>query len=146
VDKNEVVTNKHAVNAGRSLRIRRAEKSWPAAVDKLDETADLAILLVDGLNAAEPPEMRVADSLKVGERVFAVGAPYGLELSLSDGLIAALRHENGSFSFRRPHPFLKDRAEAGSLMPKAGSSVSPRSTYLDPKTSTLPSLLTRLRI
>ncbi len=28
-------------------------------------------------------------------RVFAIGAPYGLELSLSDGLIAALRHENG---------------------------------------------------
>ncbi len=92
IDKNAVVTNKHAINAGGSLRVRQAQSIWPAAVDKLDEKADLAILRIDGLSTAVPPELRSVDSLTIGERVFAIGAPYGLELSLSEGLIAGLRH------------------------------------------------------
>jgi cytochrome c-type biogenesis protein CcmH/NrfG len=129
VDKNEVVTNKHAINAGGSLRVRRAEKSWSAAVDKLDETADLAILLVDGLHASEPPEMRVADNLKVGERVFAIGAPDGLELSLSDGLIAALRHENGVLLVQTTAPISKG-SSGGGLFDAEGRLVGITTFYL----------------
>jgi len=129
VDKNEVVTNKHAINAGGSLRVRRAEKSWSAGVDKLDETADLAILMVDGFQASEPPEMRVADNLKVGERVFAIGAPDGLELSLSDGLIAALRHENGVLLVQTTAPISKG-SSGGGLFDAQGRLVGITTFYL----------------
>jgi cytochrome c-type biogenesis protein CcmH/NrfG len=113
VGQDEFVTNKHAINAGGSLRVRRADQNWTATVDKLDESADLAILRVDNLNAAKLPEMRRADSVKVGERVFAVGAPYGLELSLSDGLIAALRHDNGVVLVQTTAPISRGSSGGG---------------------------------
>ena len=129
VGANELVTNKHAINAGGLLRVRRAEKGWSATVDKLDETADLAILRVDDLDATGAPEMRGSDSLKVGERVFAVGAPYGLELSLSDGLIAGLRHENDVVLVQTTAPISKG-SSGGGLFDARGRLIGITTFYL----------------
>jgi cytochrome c-type biogenesis protein CcmH/NrfG len=129
VGRHELVTNKHAINAGGSLRVRRAEKSWSATVDKLDETADLAILLVDDLDATGAPEMRGSDSLKVGERVFAIGAPYGLELSLSDGLIAGLRQEGGVVLVQTTAPISKG-SSGGGLFDTQGRLIGITTFYL----------------
>jgi tetratricopeptide (TPR) repeat protein len=68
----------------------RREVLWPANVVYLDPDHDLCQLNVTRL-VTQPVPIRRSASLSVGERVFAIGAPEGLELKLSEGLISGLR-------------------------------------------------------
>src|SRR2546426_672800 len=86
----EVVTNKHVIKEGVAWRVRHGSKTWPAILTHLDSDHDLCQLKADGLNAPPVP-VRASSTLAVGERVYAIGAPEGLELSLSEGLISGLR-------------------------------------------------------
>ena len=90
VARDQVVTNKHVVDEGISFRIRQGEMTWAAKVTHASSDYDLARLLVEGLSA-RPVNVRESSTLEVGERVFAVGAPEGLETTFSDGIISALR-------------------------------------------------------
>lgn len=92
--RSEVVTNKHVVVGGESLRLRQGQKAWPAVVSHLDPNADLCLLAVDGLDAA-PVTIRPLKGISIGERVYAIGAPEGLELTLSEGLVSGIRAETG---------------------------------------------------
>ena len=60
----------------------------------MDPQHDLVQLRVPGL-VASPVPIRPSTSLKTGERVYAVGAPEGFELTLSEGLISSLRPYEG---------------------------------------------------
>ena len=85
-----VVTNKHVLEGAVTVRVRQGRKSWPATLTHLDPDHDLAWLLTEGLKAPGVP-VRRSLTLEVGERVYAIGAPEGLELTLSEGLISGLR-------------------------------------------------------
>jgi tetratricopeptide (TPR) repeat protein len=85
-----VVTNKHIVEKGTLFKLRQGETTWLATVAHCDPEHDLCELKGEGLKAAHLA-VRPSSSLAVGERVFAIGAPEGLELTLSEGLISGLR-------------------------------------------------------
>lgn len=90
----EVVTNRHVIEEGVSWRLKRGSKTWPATVTRLDPDHDLCQLKAAGLSA-RPVPIRSSDTLAVGERVVAIGAPEGLELTMSEGLVSGLReYEN----------------------------------------------------
>jgi hypothetical protein len=55
-----------------------------------DEERDLCTFTVDSLNVP-PAQLGSGSTAKVGDRVYAIGAPAGLELTLSDGLVSSLR-------------------------------------------------------
>ncbi|MCI0724991.1 MAG: S1C family serine protease, partial [Acidobacteria bacterium] len=86
----ELVTNTHVIEEGLRLRVRRAEMSWPATVTHVDAVHDLCKLKVEGMRASTV-KLRPSTELQVGDIVFAVGAPEGLELTLSGGLVSGLR-------------------------------------------------------
>jgi Flp pilus assembly protein TadD len=86
----QVVTNEHLTDGAKALRVRQGRNTWPATIAHLDADHDLAQLKVDGLKAS-PVRVRPSETLTVGERVYAIGAPEGLELTLSDGLVSGLR-------------------------------------------------------
>ena len=87
---NEVVTNRHVIEDGVSWHLRRGDHSWPASITHLDAVHDLCQLRAEGL-AAPPVLVRSSATLAVGERVYAIGSPQGLELTLSEGIISGLR-------------------------------------------------------
>jgi serine protease Do len=91
----EVVTNKHVIEEGPVWRIRHGREAWSASIARLDAARDLCELSAPGLNAPPVP-MRASSSLAVGERVYAIGAPEGLELTLSEGVVSGLRDYTGS--------------------------------------------------
>lgn len=83
----QVITNKHVASRGR-LRLRHGDRVWtPHRVLKHPER-DLALLMVDDLNV---PSVRIETTVSVGDRVYAIGAPKGLELTFSEGLVSSIR-------------------------------------------------------
>jgi S1-C subfamily serine protease len=86
----DVITNYHVVEAGVRYTVGRGKHIVPATLKAGDPDKDLCLLHAPGL-VAEPARLGRADRLKVGDPVYAVGAPQGLELSLSEGIVSQLR-------------------------------------------------------
>ncbi|OGB88492.1 MAG: hypothetical protein A3G35_05875 [candidate division NC10 bacterium RIFCSPLOWO2_12_FULL_66_18] len=85
-----VVTNRHVVERAARIRLRRESRTWTTSLAYIDPEHDLVQLRVSGLTAPAVP-IRSSTTLQIGERVYAIGAPEGLELTLSEGLISSLR-------------------------------------------------------
>jgi S1-C subfamily serine protease len=105
---NQVVTNKHVVKGSIAVRLRQAGKIWPAQIVCTDPDHDLCVLQAENLHAPSP-KLRKSSELTVGERVYAIGAPNGLELSISDGLISGLRDYKGGRVTRTYNPPVNSR-------------------------------------
>src|SRR5262249_25605346 len=82
----QVVTSYHVVEGALSIELRQGNETFAATLLAFSQEHDLAILSVPRLERPKVA-LRPSSLVKVGERVFAVGAPRGLELSLSDGLV-----------------------------------------------------------
>ena len=108
VGENEVVTNCHVVADARAVAVRQAADSrgrqtyrMDAQMAARDEERDLCLLFVGELSeppAAIPTAAGRARDLSIGEEVFAVGAPRGLDLSLTRGIVSQLRGDFGKNS------------------------------------------------
>ena len=85
-----VATNCHVVQGGAAYQVGRGEHKFAATVYAEDRGKDICLLDAEGLQG-EPARLGQSATLKVGDPVYAVGAPRGLELSLSDGIVAQLR-------------------------------------------------------
>jgi tetratricopeptide (TPR) repeat protein len=90
----DVVTNCHVVKGASRLTVRVGQTERPATLRYSDWDRDVCALSSTGLNA---PSATVGSSktLKVGAKVYAIGAPKGLELTLSDGIVSSLRDLDG---------------------------------------------------
>jgi len=93
----ELVTNKHVVSDGSKYWVRQGDKTWSATASAISPEEDLCILKVEGLNVDVRPAIRSVDTLVIGERAYAIGAPEGFELSISEGLISGIRKESFGF-------------------------------------------------
>ncbi len=95
IDARTLASNAHVVDGATSIRVTHdAGKTIVQVVQVTrdpDPARDLCFLTVSEDLPGEPVCLAPADSLVVGVRVYAIGAPLGLELSLTEGLISALR-------------------------------------------------------
>jgi hypothetical protein len=89
-----LVTNFHVVKGKKKFEAGRGDKRQTATLTAFDEDHDLALLTVAGLDA-RPARIRASAEVAVGEHTYAIGAPRGLELTFSDGLVSAFREEKG---------------------------------------------------
>ena len=94
VGPNRVITNWHVVEHGSAYIVRRKDTNYKAALVSDRRDRDLALL---GVQDLEVPGVQLArgTNLKVGQAVYAIGAPSGLELTLTSGLISGLRPVEG---------------------------------------------------
>jgi S1-C subfamily serine protease len=94
VAKDEVLTNCHVAEKGRFLLVRHEGVDHVAVLASRLSQHDLCLLSVRNL-AGQAVTLGAATKLKVGTAVYAIGAPEGLELSLSNGLVSQLRGGEG---------------------------------------------------
>ena len=89
-----LVTNCHVLKGAATVIVRQHNTLHGARLKHADTERDLCLMTVAGLEA---PAVRIAPELAhVGQRIYTIGAPRGLELTLSDGLVSGLREEGGS--------------------------------------------------
>jgi cytochrome c-type biogenesis protein CcmH/NrfG len=117
-----VVTNKHVVIEGEKIIVIQGEKTRSAKVLKLSPRFDLCLLEVPGLNSDVQPAIRSLESLTVGERVYAIGAPRGLELTLSDGLLSGIRRDETGPVIQTSAP-ISPGSSGGGLFDGAGKLI-----------------------
>jgi tetratricopeptide (TPR) repeat protein len=86
----KIATNCHVVEGGASYQVGRGKEIVRAALYAEDRDKDICLLDAKGITG-KPAQLGKAAGLKVGVPVYAVGAPQGLELSLSDGIVSQLR-------------------------------------------------------
>jgi S1-C subfamily serine protease len=91
-DAGHVVTNFHVIAGARGARVRLSDqRSFPAELVGVSPENDLAVLRIkpDERRPAPIPLGSSAD-LKVGQRVLAIGNPYGFDHTLTTGIVSAL--------------------------------------------------------
>ena len=101
-DRGHIVTNFHVIQGGSGARVTLADQSSHAAqlVGAFPDR-DLAVLKID-VPAAKLPPIPLGSSreLQVGQRVYAIGNPFGLDQTLTTGIVSALNREIESFNQR----------------------------------------------
>ena len=86
-----VLTNEHVVRDGRSLNVVLPDgRTLPAAIEGADPGVDLAVLRVPGAGRTLPVAELNSAALKVGQLVVAVGNPFGLNWTVTAGVVSAL--------------------------------------------------------
>ena len=90
-----LLTNCHVVAGRPNVRITQHGLSARAAILYADPAGDRCFLKSDEMVLHPVHGVRRFDSLKVGESVFSLGTPSGLELSFGEGLVAGLRLNEG---------------------------------------------------
>lgn len=91
-----VVTNYHVVDGGRSYTVTLYDQSqWPAKLIGGDPRKDVAVLKIDAPVEKLAP-LRIAPegyTLEVGQKTIAIGNPFGLDHTLTTGVVSALDRE-----------------------------------------------------
>lgn len=95
VGKETMLTNCHVVGQSKHLTVSHGNVRLDATLQYGDGQRDMCQLKVPNL-AAPVVELGNSDALAVGQRVVALGNPSGLDLTLSDGLVSALRKDPGN--------------------------------------------------
>lgn len=85
-----IMTNFHVVNGADSVEIRMLDgRKFTSNDFKLDRKTDLAIIKVDTKNPLPYLELGDSDTAEIGDRVLAIGAPFGLTGTVTHGIISA---------------------------------------------------------
>jgi Do/DeqQ family serine protease len=92
-----IVTNAHVVKGADEIRVVLADRrEFEAKLATQDERYDLALLRIDTSGEKFPfLEMRDSDSIEVGDIVLAIGNPFGLNQTVTSGIISALARSAG---------------------------------------------------
>lgn len=94
-----ILTNDHVVKDATKIRVKLQDgRELPGTVVGMDEKTDLAVIKV---NASSLPVLKLAgsDQVKVGEWVLAFGSPFGLEQTMTAGIISAKGRYIGSGNY-----------------------------------------------
>ncbi len=92
-----VMTNHHVVDGSEQITVTLADKrEFSAKLIGSDQRTDVALLKID---ATGLPTLKIGDPnrLRVGEWVIAIGSPFGLESTVTAGIVSAKGRETGEF-------------------------------------------------
>ena len=123
-----VITNCHVVKEAATMQVERQGNKYPATLLQSDWDRDICSLAVDGLKG-QAVTKGSTNLLKVGGKVYAVGAPKGLELTLSDGLISSLRPVAGGQYLQITAP-ISPGSSGGGLFDEEGQLIGMPTFYL----------------
>jgi serine protease Do len=92
-----ILTNNHMVEDADQIKVKLANgKEYDGKVIGRDPKTDLALMKVEGSSDLHPLTLGNSDDLKVGSWVVAIGSPFGLEQTVTAGIVSAKGRVIGS--------------------------------------------------
>jgi putative serine protease PepD len=90
-----IITNQHVVDSAGSIKVTlKNGATYSATVVGSDASTDLAVLKVDAPESALTPlSLGNSSQLEVGDGVVAIGSPFGLEETVTSGIVSALHRQ-----------------------------------------------------
>jgi putative serine protease PepD len=90
-----VITNAHVVDGAESVKVQFSNgKTYDATVVGSDASTDVAVLKVDApASLLKPLTLADSSNVAVGDGVVAIGSPFGLEGTVTSGIVSALHRE-----------------------------------------------------
>ena len=98
VDKNGyIITNHHVIAKVDHIKVKLPgdETDYRARVVGIDPETDLAVLKIDPKSSLVPVTIGNSDAVQVGDWAVAIGSPFGLEASVTAGIVSALGRDIG---------------------------------------------------
>ena len=91
-----IVTNLHILS-GQNINVSLNNgKNYSASIIGIDKNTDIAVLKINPEEDLNPIYIADSENLKVGDRVLAIGNPYGIGISVSNGIISATGRDYGN--------------------------------------------------
>jgi S1-C subfamily serine protease len=135
-----IVTNFHVIQEGSGARVTLADQStWPATLVGAFPDRDLVVLKI-AAPAAKLPAIPLGTSrdLQVGQKVYAIGNPFGLDQTLTTGIVSALNREIDSANQRTIRGVIQTDAainpgnSGGPLLDSAGRLIGVNTAIYSP--------------
>jgi S1-C subfamily serine protease len=135
-----IVTNFHVIQVGDAFSVTLGDQSeWEARVVGAAPEKDLAVLRIKApRERLTPLVLGTSRTLQVGQRVFAVGNPFGLDHSLTTGVVSALGRELRSPTGRRIRDVIQTDAainpgnSGGPLLDSSGRLIGVNTAIFSP--------------
>ena len=134
-----VVTNLHVIADAAEATVRLADgKDYPATLVGVSRTHDIAVLQIRIPSAAVPIPIGTSHDLQVGQKVYAIGNPFGLDWTLTTGIVSALdRSLTGENGVLNQHLVQTDAAinpgnSGGPLLDSAGRLIGMNTAIYSP--------------
>jgi S1-C subfamily serine protease len=142
-DSGRVVTNFHVVrNAERAEVVLADQSTYEAALVDVDPDHDIAVLKIDlDGRAPTPIPLGASRDLRVGQKVFAIGNPFGFDQTLTTGIISGLGREIRSLTGRPIRNVIQTDAainpgnSGGPLLDSAGRLIGMNTAIVSPSGS-----------
>jgi S1-C subfamily serine protease len=93
ISESELLTNCHVLQGASKLLLRQDKQEWQVRLVRADPVSDRCVIAIEGFKLTPVAGVRSYDSLEVGEAVYTLGSPVGLQLTLSNGIISGRREE-----------------------------------------------------
>ncbi len=122
-----VATNCHVVEDSARIAVHHETRVYQGRLTHADHDRDLCQVAVPQLNAQRATLW--TGQLRVGQRVYAIGAPEGLELTFTDGLISSLREFEGS-QYIQTSAAISSGSSGGGLFDSEGRLIGITSFFL----------------
>lgn len=135
-----IVTNFHVIEKANTAQITMADQTtWKARLVGVAPDVDLAVLKIDArVTSLQPLPVGSSNDLQVGQKVFAIGNPFGLDQSLTTGLISATGREIKSRTRRTIKDMIQTDAainpgnSGGPLLDSSGRLIGVNTAILSP--------------
>ena len=139
-NKGHVVTNFHVIYEADEIEVKLMDgKSYDATIVGADPDHDLAVLQINTTNLNIPPLMIGSSyDLQVGQKVLAIGNPFGLDSTLTTGIISALGRTIQSMTKRYIHDVIQTDAainpgnSGGPLLDSFGRLIGVNTAIISP--------------
>jgi len=142
-DRGQILTNFHVVSGSQELTVTTTDKkNFKATLLDKDPDNDLALIQVD-LKGGKLPFLKLGDSDKVqiGQKVLAIGNPFGLEGTLTTGIVSSLARSIGDENGRTLEGMIQTDASinpgnsGGPLLDSQGNAIGINTAIFGPNGS-----------
>ena len=116
----KILTNAHVIESGYSAEVLSESEYYDrVTILKSDSDIDLAVIKVDERSEVYLP-LEQEQEIRPGERILAIGNPLGLEKTVSDGLISAIRGAPGGLQIIQISAPISPGSSGGPLLNQQG--------------------------